>query len=238
MHAIWTIAKREFGSSFKSPVAYVVIVLFLGVTAGMFFYTKLFAGQTASMTEYFVNMPLFLLFFCPALAMRLLAEERGSGTLEMLLTNPVRDAEVVIGKFAGALGVVVVMLLLSLPFAVTVSKLGPLDWGPVIGAYFGTLLLAATYLAVGTVASAMTRSQIIAFIVGLSVCLLLWLMGIFYPVAGDTIGPVLEYLSPAYQFGKLSRGVVELRNVVYYLSAIGILLVLATQVLESRKWAR
>jgi ABC-2 type transport system permease protein len=231
----WTIAKRELGAYFKSPVAYVVLSAFLAIT-GFLFFSSFFVVGNASMEGYFANMPFLLLFFCPAIAMRLLAEERGSGTIEMLLTMPVRDWEVVVGKYLAALGVLAVGLLMTIPFAYTVGKLGPLDVGAVLAAYVGTLLLGGTYLAVGLMASAMTKNQIVAFIVGVAICLALFLLGMIFNAAGPVVGPILQYASPAYQFGKLTRGVIELRNIVYYLSAIGICLVVSVQVLESRKW--
>ncbi len=231
-----TIAKRELGAYFKSPIAYIVLAIFLGISGALFFFGSFFVAGNASMEGYFGSMPIILLFVAPAIAMRLVAEERGTGTIELLLTMPVRDAEVVIGKYLAGLGVLAVGLLLSLPFAFTVGKLGPLDWGPVIGSYVGTLLLGGTYLAVSLLSSTMSKNQVVAFIVGWGVCLALWLIGMFYSAAGPVLGPILQYASPAYQFEKITRGVIELRNIVYYLSAIGICLVLSTQVLESRKW--
>jgi ABC-2 type transport system permease protein len=235
MSTTWIIAKREFGTYFKSPVAYVVLSLFL-VISGAIFFNNFFLAGNASMDGFFGLMPLLLVFICPAIAMRLIAEERGSGSIEMLLTMPVRDSEVVFGKYLAALGVLAVGLVLTLPFAYTVAKLGPLDRGPVLGSYLGSLLLGGTYLAVGLLGSAITKSQVVAVIVGWAVCMGLWLLGFFASAAGPVLGPILEYASPANQFAKISRGVVELRNVVYYLSAIGICLVLSIQVLESRKW--
>jgi ABC-2 type transport system permease protein len=231
----WTITRRELGAYFKSPVAYVVLAAFLAIT-GFLFFSNFFVVGNASMEGYFANMPFLLLFFCPAIAMRLLAEDRGSGTIEMLLTMPVKDWEVVLGKYLAAVGVLAVGLLLTLPFAFTVGKLGSHDVGAVAAAYLGTLLLGGTYLAVGLMASAMTKNQIVAFIVGVAICLALFLLGMIFNAAGPVFGPILQYASPAYQFTKLTRGVIELRNIVYYLSAIGVCLVISIQVLESRKW--
>lgn len=229
------IANREFGAYFKSPIAYIVLGVFVALT-GFFFFDKFFLWNTASMEAFFGRMPLLLLFFGPAMAMRLLAEEKGSGTIELLLTMPVRDWEVVIGKFLAALGLLAVGLGLTLPFAVTVFKLGPVDSGPVIGGYLGTLLLGATYLAFGLFASSLTRNQIVAFIVGLALCFATFLVGEFTTAAGRTLGPLLQYISPAYHFQGITRGVVELRNLVYYLSAIAVMLFATIQVLESRRW--
>jgi ABC-2 type transport system permease protein len=191
--------------------------------------------KNASMDGFFGNMPFLLLFFASGMAMRLLAEERGQGTIEMLLTMPVRDWEVVAGKYLAALGLLAVGLLASLPYAITVSQLGPLDWGPVWGGYVGTLLLGGTYLAVGMFASALTKNQIVALLLGVAICLGLFFLDSFGAL-GKPLGPIFQYASPRYHFQGIARGVIELRNLVYYVSAIGIALVATTQVLESRKW--
>jgi ABC-2 type transport system permease protein len=230
------IARRELGAYFKSAVAYVVLALFLAISGALFFFGSFFVAGNASMEGFFGVMPILLVFICPAIAMRLIAEERGSGSIEMLLTMPVRDSEVIVGKYLAAVAVLVVGLIMTVPFVITVGSLGPLDTGPVLGSYVGTLLLGGTYLGVGMLASAMTRNQVVAVIVGWAICMALWLMGFFANAAGPVVGPILQYASPAYQFMKISRGVVELRNVVYYASAIGICLVVAVQILESRKW--
>jgi ABC-2 type transport system permease protein len=235
MSATWTIAKRELGAYFKSPVAYIVLTAFLGLTTFLFFNSFFLVGS-ASMDAFFGVMPFLFLFFGPAIAMRLLAEERGQGTIELLVTMPVRDSEVVLGKYLAAVVLFAAGLVLTLPIAVTVAKLGPLDTGATAAAYLGTLLLGATYHADGLFASAMTKNQIVAFIVGLAICFGLYLLGVFFTGGGSLIAPILQYLSPQFHFQKLARGVIELRNVVYYLSMITALLLLSTQVLESRKW--
>jgi len=228
MRTIWTIAKREFGAYFKSPIAYIVLSAFI-LPAGYLFLRYFFLVGNASMEQFFGNFTWILTFFAPAVAMRLFAEERSTGTIEMLLTMPVRDWEVVTGKFLAAIGMLFVGLLLTLPYIYTVGKLGPLDGGPVIGSYLALLLSGSMYLAVGLLTSAMTKNQIIAVILGFLICLSLFLLGQFDD------GPI-RYASPAYHFQRMSRGVIELRSVVYYLTFISALLVLTVQVLESRKW--
>jgi ABC-2 type transport system permease protein len=235
MTATFTIAKRELGAYFKSPIAYVVLVAFLAVNLYLYF-NSFFVVRSASLESFFGNMPFLFLFFGPAIAMRLLAEERGSGTIELLLTMPVRESQVVLGKYLAAVALFAVGLLFTMSVVYTVGSLGPLDYGAALAGYVGALFLGSTYLAVGLFASAMTKNQIVAFIVGLAVCLMLYLLGAFFQSAGDGLGPVLQYLSPAYHFQKIARGVIELKNLVYYLSIIAALLLLATQVLEARKW--
>lgn len=236
MRTAFVIAKREFGSFFKSPIGYVVLCVFLIVASVFFFFGGFFSGGHAGMEGFFGTMPILYVIFVPAISMRLLAEERGSGTIEMLLTMPVRDSEVVIGKFLAGLGLLAIGILLTVPVAVTVSMLGPMDWGPAIGGFIGTLFLGATYLAVGLFASALTKSQIIAFIAGVGMCLGLFLLGYAAPRAPASISSVLEYISPQFHFTGIQRGVIELRSVIYYLSTTAVLMLLSTQALESRKW--
>jgi ABC-2 type transport system permease protein len=228
------IARRELGAFFKSPVAYIVLTVFVALTGALFF-KDLFDVQAASMSRFFDNLPLIFLFFGPAIAMRLVAEEKGSGSIELLLTMPVRDTQVVLGKYLAALGLLLVAIILTVPFAITVSRLGPLDWGATLGGYLGMFLLGATYIAAGLFASTMTRNQVVAFVVGLAICFIFFLMGQFAAAAGP-LAPVIQYLSPQVHFSKIARGVIELKNIVYYLSAIAILLLASVQVLESRKW--
>src|SRR5262249_8102651 len=184
MSTAWTIAKREFGAYFKSPIAYIVLGALVVWTGVLYFWGTFFISGQTSMEAFFSGFPLGLIFVRPAIAMRLLAEERGTGTIEMLLTMPVRDSEVVAGKYLAALGVLAVGLVCTLPFAFTVSRLGNLDWGPVLSGYLGCLLVGGTYLAVGLLGSAVTKNQIVAYVVGLAVCGGLFLLYVFYAMAG------------------------------------------------------
>jgi ABC-2 type transport system permease protein len=236
MRAIWTITKQEFGAYFKSPVAYIFIVIFLLASGGLFFIQKLFTVGTASLEDFFGMMPFLFLVLGPAIAMGLVAEERRTGTIEMLLTMPVRDSQVLVGKYLAAMGVVVVGLLFTLPYPITVAFLGPVDKGPVIAGYLGTILLGATYVAVGLFTSTTTKSQVVAFVVGFAICFTLVLSGMFVSSINPELGVILSYLSPQAHFSKIARGVVELRDVVYYLTIIGVMLTISLQVMEARKW--
>ena len=164
-----SIARREFQSYFNSPVAYVVLGVFLALI-GYLYFSTLFIAQVASMRNFFSIAPILFVIFGPALTMRLIAEERKSGTIESLLTLPVRDSQVVLGKFIAALGIICVGLLFTLPYAVSVSFLvvagAQFDWGPVIGGYIGLVFMAASFLALGMFASALSKNQIVAFILG------------------------------------------------------------------------
>lgn len=231
-----TIARRELGAYFVSPIAYVIMAAFL-VISGYLFSVILITGQQASMEFFFRNVNVILLFLAPLLTMRLLAEEQRSGTIEVLLTAPVRDWEVVLGKFLAALGMFGTILLLTLLYPLQMWWLGgnP-DLGPIISSYLGVLLLSGAMLAIGTFASAVTENQIIAAIITFAVLLGLWLIG----AAGNVItgaADVLRALALPDRFNDFARGVIELSDVVYYLSLMIGALFLATRVLESRRYS-
>jgi len=233
------IARREFAAYFNAPIAYIVIVLYLMVTSIFFFYLQGFfvLGQ-AWMRPFFSLLPWTLVFFVPPITMRQFAEERKLGTIEVLMTLPVRDHEAVLGKFLGSFGFVAVMIGLTLPLAFTVGWLGDPDPGPIIGGYLGALLLAAAYTAVGLFVSSLTENQIVAFIVTAIVLVTLVMIGM--PGVGawlpPAIVPFVKYLSLLTHFESLGRGVVDTRDVVYYASAIGFFLMLTVWSVESRKW--
>src|SRR4029078_1222491 len=153
------ISRRELRTYFNSPVAYIVVTVFTIIT-GYLFFTQLFMEQQAELRALFGSMLLLFMFLAPAITMRLLADEKSSGTLELLITMPVRDWEVVVGKFLAAMGLLVVTLLLTLVFAITVRALGPLDRGPTIGGYLGLLLMGGAYISIGVIASAFTPNSI------------------------------------------------------------------------------
>jgi len=235
----WCITKREIGSYFKSPIAYIVLAGFV-LLSGILFFEGLFMDgffvqRIARMDGFFFNLPFIFLFFAPALAMRLLAEERGTGTIELLLTMPVRDRDVVLGKYLATLVVLAVALLGTAPIAIAVAKLGELDPGPVLGGYLGAFLLGAVYLAAALLASAVTGSQIVAFIAGLAVCFALYAMGWLVSSVGGA-GSIVQYASPEFHFRNLWRGFLDVRTLVYFASAITAFLVLSIQALEARKW--
>jgi ABC-2 type transport system permease protein len=230
-----TIARRELSASFNSPVAYIVVIVFL-LIAGYFFYTQLFIGGQAELRDFFALAPLLFVFFAPALTMRLLAEERRTKTFELLITLPLTDWEVVLGKFLGALGLLGTAVLLTLTYPATVSLLGDLDNGAVIGGYLGLLLMGAAYLSIGTMASAWSRNQVVAFIVALGIGFALFVADKIVPVVPRAIAPIVQYVGLGAHFENIARGVIDTRDVIYYLSLIGVCLFLAVQSLGSRQW--
>ena len=234
-HAIF---KRDFGAYFNSPIAYIVIIAFLVITGWLFFGGFFGAGgQEASMRSFFGMAPLFFAIFCPAITMRLLAEERRSGTIQLLATMPVRDIEVVVGKYMAAMGLIVVCLLLTVPWALSVEYVADPDWGPILGGYLGLLLMCSGYIAVGVMASALSTNQISAFVIAFLVCLAFYLMGKVLPMLPDSLVGIVEMLSFDHHFQNIARGVVDSRAIIYYLSVTTFGLAAADQALEARKWA-
>lgn len=236
MQKTLTIARREFVAYFNSPAAYIVICLFL-ILMGLFFWNPFFLINRATVRNMFDMMSVLLLPTAPALTMALLAEEKRTGTVEVLLTMPLRDSEVVVGKFLGALGLLCVLLLLTLPYPISVSTLGNLDWGPVIAGYAAVLLQGAAMLAIGVLASSWTENQLIAFFTSAMICFGLWIVTRFLPFLPEAMASVVEWLSFDYHFSSMQRGVIDTRDLFYFLSVIGFSLALTFRSLESRRWS-
>lgn len=235
MRNIAAIARREFAAYFYSPIAYVFIFVFL-LISGYLFVTELLLNNQADLRPLFGIAPLIFCFFGPLITMRLFAEEKAQGTLEMLFALPVTDWEVVVGKFLAAMGLVVVMLGLTLPHVLFVSTHGSLDMGPVIGGYLGLFLMAGGYVAVGLMTSAWSKEQIVSAIMGFFICFVLFLVGKLLSVVPAWIAPLLQAISFDNHFQSISRGVIDTRDLLYYLSLIGICLLIAETSLESRRW--
>jgi ABC-2 type transport system permease protein len=230
------IAKREIKAYFFSPIPYIVATVFIILTGFFCFLTVLMEGQ-AEMRGYFGSLvPWLLPILMPAISMRLLAEEKGSGSLELLITMPVRDWEVVVGKFLAALAFLAVMVGLTMAFAISISFIGPLDKGAAMSAYLGMFLQAGAYVAIGLMASSFSRNQIGAFIVGFMICFVLFLMGKVSSFMPKSLQSTLQFLGADSHFEQMLRGVVDTRDVIYYLSIMAVCLVVATVSLDSRKW--
>jgi len=229
--------RRELAGYFGQPVAYIVITAYL-LICGWFFTSGLFLVGQADVRGYLDVAPTILVFFAPALTMRLLAEEWKNGTMELLLTLPVRDSEVVLGKYLAAFTVLAVAQVLTLAYPLTVGLLGPVDVGQVATGYVGLLLLGGAFLAVGVLASALTSSQVVAFIVSFFVCFGLFLLGKALPVMPDALVPVLEALAVDGHFGNLVKGVVDSRDVLYFASIVVLCLAGTVHALQGRRWGR
>jgi ABC-2 type transport system permease protein len=223
MRNIRAIAVRELQAYFNSPMAYIVVCAFL-LLAGWLYFTPLLVAGTSSMRGFFGLAPILFVVFAPAISMRLVSEEIRSGTLELLTTMPVRDVEVVTGKFLAGLAVIASALAMTGFWAVTVEIIGDLDWGPVIGGYLGLVLCASTLIAIGLMTSAWSRNQIVAFILALVIGLGLWLLDKVTFFVPPALAGLLEYLSIDYHFQNIARGVIDSRDLLYYLSVTALAL--------------
>jgi ABC-2 type transport system permease protein len=229
------ISRREIRTYFNSPVAYIVVPVFLVIT-GYLFFTQLFLEKQADMRGFFNIMPLLFMFLIPAITMRLLADEKSSGTLELLITMPVRDWEVVVGKFLAAMALLCTAIGLTLVFAITVKSLGPLDRGPTIGGYLGLVLMGGAYVSIGVMASSLTRNSIVSFIVAFAISFALYLLGRLTQFLPEALQKLVAFLSIDGHFENIGRGVIDSRDVIYYLSVMAVCLLVATLSLESRRW--
>ncbi|MBX7246467.1 MAG: ABC transporter permease [Candidatus Sumerlaeaceae bacterium] len=241
MSNIYRLLKKEVAGYINSPSTYIFLIIFLITGSCLFFYVNSFfkAGQ-ATLVGFFIYIPWLFLFFVPAIAMRIWAEEKKAGTQELLMTMPVRDFEVVLGKYLGAFVLLLAALVCTFPLPILIhhfaDKNTPIDWGPIWCAYLGALLFGSTILAIGTWTSSLTENQIIAFILGCSISFALILVG--YPFVAGLLpyGEVISGISPYTHFVSMYRGVIDSSDIVYYLSAIAFFLFLNTRSVESRKW--
>ncbi len=239
MKNIMRIAGKEFSSFFASPVAFIFFGTFLAVTLFIFFWVEtFFARNIADVRPLFEWMPILLIFLTAAITMRSWSEERRAGTLEFLLTSPTRPLALVLGKFLACLGLVAVALALTLPLPVTVSFLGPLDWGPVFGGYLATFFLAAAYISIGLYVSVRSENQIISLIASVLACSVLYLLGsdTLTSFFGNRITELLHLLGSGSRFESITRGVIDLRDLYYYLSLVGVFLALNVYGLERLRW--
>jgi len=241
MKMVWTIARRELGSYFTSPVAYVFLVIFLLLT-GFFTFTagQFFERGEASLGAFFGWHPWLYLVLVPAVGMRLWAEERRAGTIELLMTMPLTAAQAILGKFLASWIFLAVALALTFPVVLTVNVLGSPDNGMIFAGYLGSLFLAGAYLAVTCMTSALTRNQVVAFILSVVVCLFLILAG-FNPVT-DLLA---RWASPAFidtvaafsvvtHFDGFQKGVIDTRDLAFFLSVIGFSLFATSVILRNR----
>ncbi len=237
MDNILTIFKKEFKTFFISPIAYIFIVVYLVVTNFLFFQSFFLINQ-ADMRGYFSILPWIFLLFVPAITMRSWAEEKKLKTLELLLTWPLSDYQVVAGKFLASFCFLAITILLSISVPITISLLGSPDLGPIMGGYIGALLMGAAYLAIGLWISSFTENQIVAFILGVVITFTLFIVGnpFVTMAAPSMLIPVLNYIGLGNHFQSIERGVIDTRDILYYFSVIGFFLFLNVQTLGSRKW--
>ena len=237
LKTIYILFKKELMSYFNSPIAYIFIGVFLVVGNWLFFKNFFLIGQV-SMRSYFDLLPWIFLFLSPAITMRLWAEEKKAGTIEFLLTLPVTDWQVVLAKFFGSLAFLSIALTLTLTIPFTLLFLGNVDTGPIVGSYLGALFLGGAYLALGLFISSLTKNQIIAFVLGLMACFTAFVVGADFVLIGapQFAIPTLKFLGLGSHFYNIAKGVIDSKDVIYYLSFIFIFLWLNARVIESRGW--
>ena len=248
-----TILRKEFVSYFRSPIAYGVMAFF-ALISGYFFYVAVVYFMQASIQSsmmgqnqpmnvndsvvrpLFSNISVIGLFVIPMITMRLFAEEKRTGTIELLITSPITDWEIIMGKWLAAIGLYAAMLAVSLLSMITLFIYGQPDWRPVLVGYLGLLLQGGCLLAIGTFISTCTRNQIVAGVAGFSVCLLLWVLDWVSSFQDSAGAKVVAYMSVLQHYDSFSKGILDFKDIVYYLSAIFIGLFLTSRSLESLRW--
>jgi ABC-2 type transport system permease protein len=242
MRNIWVIAEKEYKHYFISPIAYVLAVVVLLILGILFYVNVLFASsqQFAPGVDIILGpLVTLLLFITPVITMRTLAEENRSGTMELLLTAPVRDWEVVIGKWLGAVLLMLTILLLTWFFPIILNQMvrPGIDQGLMMAGYLGMFLLSSSFLAIGVMVSSFFSNQIAAFLVTQVITLVLWLVGLFSQVAGASGSKILAYLSMNDHYNNtFLRGIIDLKDVVFYLSVIALALFVGSVSVETRRW--
>lgn len=209
--------KRELKSYFTAPVAYIVTALFL-IIAGILFYSTFFLYDRAELRQYFSSLPVLLAFFIPALTMRIFAEERRVGSIETLMTLPVTEVDVVTGKYLASFLSTLIMIAPTLLYILPAVIFGSPDFGPIIGGYVGTIFLCASFTAIGIFATSVTKNQIIAFFTGFIICIVLTMIDSFLIFLPSPIVSLLSYLSASGHFTSISRGILDTRDVIYFVS--------------------
>ncbi len=238
MNNIWIIAKRELSAFFGSLMAYILLVIFLGFS-GLFTWfigQDIFFIKQASLQAFFDIAYWTLFFFIPGITMRLFAEENRSGTIELLLTKPVSDWQVVLGKFTATLLLIIIALVLTIPYYITVSSIGPIDHGAAITGYLGLILMSAAYISIGIFASSISTNQIVGYLLAL-------VMGIFFQIIFGFVaqsmsgfgGQIFSYLSLTTHYESLARGVIDSKDLIFFLSIIFLGLSLTTSNLAKNR---
>ena len=251
MRNVMAIADKELRSYFSSPIAYIIIGFFL-LPFGVFFYLYLTAfvrqglqqaqfGGAMNINQQVIryvlqNASVIILFIMPMITMRTYSEEKRSGTIELLLTAPLTDVEIILGKFFGALGLYMAMLAMTLPYMAILFFYGNPEWRPLAAAYLGLMLMGGAFVSLGLLISSTTNNQIVAGIVSFVVFLLLWIVGWFADSAGPTIGPITSWLSITEHFDDFSKGIIDTKHVLYYLTLITFGLFLTAKSVDTERW--
>ena len=228
------IMKRELKSYFTSPVAYIVTALFLIIT-GILFYSTFFLYDRAELRRYFSLLPVLLSFFIPALTMRIFAEERRVGSLETLMTLPVTELDVVTGKYLASFLSTLIMLAPTLLYILPAVIFGSPDFGPIVGGYVGAVFLCASFTAIGIFATSVTKNQIVAFFTGFIICIALTLIDSFLIFLPSPVVSLLSYLSASGHFTSISRGILDTRDLIYFVSLTALFFACTVKVQKNSK---
>ena len=237
MSATLSITRRELGAYFNTPIGYVFIIFFLVLTCYLYV-QQLFVSNMADMRGYFGNLTFMFLFFIPAISMRLWAEERKLGTLELLMTMPIKTWQAVLGKFLAGMIVILIMLVLTLHLPIALAFMGNPDAGPIIGGYVGSLILGMIYLSIGAFASSVTSDQIVAFVIALSINFFFYMLGMLALWVKDynaTLANVIERFGVGPHFESIARGVIDTRDIIYAVTVSGLFLLLNILIVERRR---
>jgi len=233
---IYNIFKKEFDSYFSSPMAYIFLVVF-SLVNGYFFSNTFFLIGQSDLRALFNIVPMVYLFFIPAITMGLIAKEKNLGTMEVMSTLPIKEYEFVIGKYLAALSLIVIGLLFTVVHFFTLVSFGTnIDYGALFTGYLGLFFAGAVYASIGTFASSLFDNQVVAFIIGVFIVLMFFLFDKLLIFVPSFMAGFIQYLSVDYHISNISRGVIDSRNLVYFISIISSFLFLTTQVLNSRKW--
>ena len=251
MRNVIAIAGKELRSYFASPIAYILIGFFL-LPFGVFFYLYLasFVKQSLQAAQYggamnvnqqviryvLQNASVIILFIMPMITMRTYSEEKRSGSIELLLTSPLTDVEIILGKFFGALGLYAALLAVTLLYMAILFVYGNPEWRPLVAAYLGLLLMGGAFISIGLLISSTTNNQIVAGVITFVVFLLFWIIGWFADTAGPTVGPITSWLSITEHFDDFSKGIIDTKHVLYYLSLITFGLFLTAKSVDTERW--
>ena len=236
MSTIYTIFKKEFLGYFTSPMAYIFLVVF-SLTNGYFFSNTFFLIGQSDLRSLFNIIPMVYLFFIPAITMSLIAKEKNAGTMEVLCTLPIKDYELIIGKFLSSISLIIVGLLFTSIHLITLMKFGTnIDYGAIFTGYLGLFFVGALYASIGTFASSLFDNQVISFIVAVFIVMIFFLFDKLLIFVPSFIAGFIQYLSVGFHASSISRGVIDSRNIIYFISVIGFFLFMTIQILNSRKW--
>ncbi len=237
MNKAITIVKKELNSYFNSPLGYVVVSVFLIISGWLFIQTFFIIGQ-ATLRSFFNLLPILFMFIIPAITMSSWAEEKRSGTVEVLMTFPVSATKVVLAKFFSSFAFLLIMLILTLPIPMMVSNAGSPDKGVIMAGYIGALLLGSAYIAIGLWVSSVTKNQIISFLVSVAIIFIFYMIGnsLILDSMPSTVASVGKFLSFGSHFDSILRGVISLSDILYYVSVIVFFLFLNARVAGLRKW--